>query len=154
ISRWMRKTVPAESVSLSPNSEAEKEYRLAGSALRRKIWDPLASKLFGQEQVLIVPDGNIALVSFAALPSGGRSYLLETSPTLQSLSTERDILKTQEDRAGGRRALVMGGPDFDTPPPVAAATLEATPPLVAAGALPPDGSGFFRGVPAGCKDFQ
>jgi len=91
--------------------EAEAKYRAAGTALRTRLWDPLAESLKGVARVFIVPDGALNLVSFAALPTGNR-YLLETGPTIHYLSTERDLVRT--DGAEGRGLLALGGPAFDT----------------------------------------
>ena len=69
----------------------EASYRVAGSALRRSVWDPLAAYLVGARQVFIVPDGALQVVNFAALPSGQSGYLVETGPVLNFLSAERDL---------------------------------------------------------------
>lgn len=90
--------------------EAERAYRAAGSALRIRVWDPLAESLKGATRVFIVPDGALNLVSFAALPTGNR-YLLETGPTIHYLSTERDLVRGTA--AQGRGLLALGGPAFD-----------------------------------------
>jgi CHAT domain-containing protein len=90
--------------------EAERMYRAAASALRVRIWDPLAESLQGASRVFIVPDGSLNLVSFAALPSGSR-YLLENGPTIHYLSTERDLISG--DTPTGQGLLAVGGPAFD-----------------------------------------
>ena len=45
-----------------------RQNRLAGNAVRRLLWDPVAGHLAGVDRVFVVPDGSIALVPFAALP--------------------------------------------------------------------------------------
>src|SRR5262249_5915063 len=44
---------------------AEADYRTAGAALRRRIWDPISPHLTGASRVFIVPDGALNFVSFA-----------------------------------------------------------------------------------------
>jgi CHAT domain-containing protein len=49
-----------------------------GAAVRRLVWQPLEEHLHGVKVVLVSPDGALARVPFAALPSGKKdSYLLE-----------------------------------------------------------------------------
>jgi CHAT domain-containing protein/tetratricopeptide (TPR) repeat protein len=91
--------------------EADRTYRAAATALRARVWDPIADSLKGASRVFIVPDGALNLVSFAALPVGNR-YLLESGLTIHYLSTERDLVRAAG--AEGRGLLALGGPAFDT----------------------------------------
>jgi CHAT domain-containing protein/tetratricopeptide (TPR) repeat protein len=155
VSAWRQQAAPPASGQLAADSRGERDYRRAGARLRERIWDPFAPSLHGLKQVLIVPEGSIALVSFAALPAGTDRYLLETSPVLHYLSAERDLLRAPEAAAGPTTALVIGNPDFDVPPPQTAASL-GTPPAMSAssrGVSPAEGAPF-RGTAPGCQDFQ
>ena len=89
------------------------QSRASGVALRRLVWDPLADSIGDARMVLIVPDGALGLVPFAALPVGQRSYLLETGPVIHYLSAERDLVKPPSARAAQRGLLAMGGPAFN-----------------------------------------
>jgi CHAT domain-containing protein len=62
--------------------------------------------------VLVVPDGSIGLVAFAALPWGAAGYLVEGGPTLHYLSAERDLLRPLPTDTP-RSLLALGGPDYD-----------------------------------------
>jgi CHAT domain-containing protein/tetratricopeptide (TPR) repeat protein len=154
VSLWRQQTAPPRSGSLSADTRSERDYRRAGARLRERIWDPFADTLRGLKQVLIVPEGSIALVSFAALPAGTDRYLLETSPVLHYLSAERDLLRAPDAAAEPERALMIGNPDFDMPPPQSAASPGPAPAVFAAAkGLPAEGAPF-RGAPPGCQDFQ
>jgi hypothetical protein len=96
---------------LSPR-RLEADYRRAGAALRRRIWDPLAPHLGTSDAVFVVPDGTLHLVDFAALPTEETRYLLETGPALHYLLAERDLVR-RHSATPGRGLLAMGGPDFD-----------------------------------------
>ena len=89
------------------------EYRKAGEALRKLIWDPVAPALQGARVILVVPDGAINLVNFATLPVGNDSYLIEKSPVIHYLTVERDLLSSEEAGTSGTGLLAVGGPDFD-----------------------------------------
>ncbi len=66
VARWREQ---ATGVLYAPSpEEADKRYRVAGAALRQRVWDPLRKHLNGVSTVFIVPDGVLNLVSFAALP--------------------------------------------------------------------------------------
>jgi CHAT domain-containing protein/tetratricopeptide (TPR) repeat protein len=164
VSGWRQQTMPPRSGSMAADSHSERDYRRAGARLRERIWDPFADSLRGLKQVLIVPEGSIALVSFAALPSGADRYVLETSPVLHYLSAERDLLRAPDAATEPTRALMIGNPDFDVPPPQLAAspgppaqiaaTLGPAPAVFASTrGLPAEGAPF-RGTAPGCQDFQ
>jgi CHAT domain-containing protein len=89
----------------------EREFRAAAGPLRAKVWDPLAAELAGARLVLVVPDGMLNLIPFAALPDG-RGYLVERGPVIHTLSSERDLMSsgTGEKKTG---LLAIGSPAFD-----------------------------------------
>ena len=104
------------------------EYRRAGDVLRQTIWDPIAAHLRDATRVFVVPDGAIGLVPFAALPAKGTSYLLEHSPPISYLSTERDLAAmTVPVQTGARGILALGGPAFGDAAPAAAAPVPLSP---------------------------
>jgi CHAT domain-containing protein/tetratricopeptide (TPR) repeat protein len=111
ISAW-RDQVGGQSLAagVSP-ADAERTYRVAGSRLRQRIWDPLAGRIRGVSQVFIVPDGAINLISFSALPTQPGRYLVEDGPTIHYLSTERDLVPLES--PSGQGLLAVGGPAFD-----------------------------------------
>jgi CHAT domain-containing protein/tetratricopeptide (TPR) repeat protein len=111
VSRWRREMVRGGSGR--PPNEMEVEYRAAGLALKRRIWDPLAVHLGRPKRVVVVPDGTMHLVNLAALPAEEGRYLIETGPLIQYLSAERDLVpRTAQERAG-EGMLALGGPAFD-----------------------------------------
>jgi CHAT domain-containing protein/tetratricopeptide (TPR) repeat protein len=92
---------------------AEAAYRVAGEALRRRLWDGVAPYLAGADQVFVVPDGPLHLVTLAALPVGRSDYLVESGPRIHYLSAERDLVPRQHRAASGAGLLAMGGAAFD-----------------------------------------
>ena len=92
---------------------SESEYRTAGEALRKGVWDPVAALFEGSRTVFIVPDGTINMVNFAALPVDGGRYLLEQEPMIHILSEERDLVPLDGDGRNESGLLVVGDPDFD-----------------------------------------
>jgi CHAT domain-containing protein len=89
----------------------EREYREAGDALRKRVWDPLKSELAGAKLVFVVPDGRLNLLPFAGLPDG-TGYLVEHGPVIHVLTIERDLLPgaPAEKKAG---LLAVGSPTFE-----------------------------------------
>jgi CHAT domain-containing protein len=131
----------------------EAAYRTAGAALRKKIWDPIAPHLKGTQRVFIVPDGALHLVSFAALPTGQSSYLLETGPRIHYLSAERNLVPLGEQEKKGVGLLAIGAPAFQEARLFAALRpqekeAEKAAPVFAAGAT------TFRGLRSTCDNFQ
>jgi len=91
----------------------ERAGRIAGAALRRWLWDPVAPGLSGSRTVLVVPDGAASFVNLAALPESETSYLLETGPLFHYLSAERDIVDPRSEGGERKELLAVGAVDFD-----------------------------------------
>jgi CHAT domain-containing protein/tetratricopeptide (TPR) repeat protein len=131
----------------------EAAYRTAAAALRKKIWDPIAPYLRGTQRVFIVPDGALHLVSFAALPTGHSSYLLETGPRIHYLSSERNLVPLGEQEKKGVGLLAIGAPAFQEASLFAALRPQEKEPEKAAPALVA-GPTTFRGLRSTCDNFQ
>jgi CHAT domain-containing protein/tetratricopeptide (TPR) repeat protein len=94
---------------------AEAVARQAGTRLRRRIWDPLATHTGGATRVFIVPDGALHLVTWDALPAPGGAYLVERAPLFHYVSAERDLVEGPP-APPGRGLLVVDSPAFDGTP--------------------------------------
>jgi CHAT domain-containing protein len=133
VAAW-RKEISQEMNSAGLGQKANlARMNAAGKALREAVWDPIASRVKGSTRVLLVPDGALQLINFAALPTNGDAYLVESGPLLHTLSTERDVLSgTAGERSNerarpslaksgqtsgtdpvGRGMLALGNPAFD-----------------------------------------
>lgn len=150
VARW-RTTTAREALAGGRAAKAgEASYQKVAEELRRALWDPIASHLGAAQQVFIVPDGTLNVVSLAALPTGDGRYLIETGLRVHYLSAERDL--ASPDNAGSRGGLVaLSNPDFNDrrlftalgprqvgEAPVTAATTAA----------------LFRGSRSACGSFQ
>ena len=111
VSRWHAEIMNIV-VADSP-SEAENTYRVAGAALRRRVWDPVAGYVKGATTVFVVPDGTLNLLSLAALPVGQTGYLIDAAPVIHYLSAERDLVSSSSAATGNRGLLAVGGAAFD-----------------------------------------
>lgn len=107
---------------------AERACRAAGGQVRKRLWDPLASRL-GDARTVYIVDGPLGDVPWLALPVGTREYLAERGPALRVLEAESDLLRVPG-AGGADRMLALGAPDFDRRSPRAS---EDT--LLAAGVL-------------------
>ncbi|MFN8587615.1 MAG: CHAT domain-containing tetratricopeptide repeat protein [Candidatus Eisenbacteria bacterium] len=124
---------------------AETRARASGAKLRARVWDPLAAAVTGATRLLVVPDGALQLVDFAALPGARDRWLAETLPPLVRLGAERD-LETLDDTDSSAGSLVaFGGADFDGAPELVAASREAA---------AADGAPRRRGEPVACAQFR
>ena len=99
--------------------QSEASYRNAAARLRLRIWDPLTPYWKGAGRLFVVPDGELHLVSFAALPVG-RGYQVETGPAIHYLTVERDLAagapSAEERPAKGHGMLLVANPAFDAGP--------------------------------------
>ena len=114
VTEW-RDGIVATGRRTSTQGAPPRSARASGAALRRMVWDPIASRLGESTRVFIVPDGALSLVPFAALPVGPRSFLLDTGPVIHYLSAERDVVLRGRARTAERGLLAVGGPAFDWP---------------------------------------
>lgn len=100
------------------------DYLEAATALRERVWDPLGPDLKDSKQIFLVPDGNLNLISFAALPVEGNRFLVEQDPLLHIVVTERSLAewgmvagsRGQSVTGGAGGLLVVGDPDFGSAP--------------------------------------
>jgi CHAT domain-containing protein/Tfp pilus assembly protein PilF len=111
VARWQAETTGA--VNAASPADAEISYRTAGAALRRRVWDPISKHLAGATTALVVPDGQLNLVSLAALPIGETKYLIDDGPVIHYLSAERDLVSNPSPAAANRGLLAVGGAAFD-----------------------------------------
>jgi CHAT domain-containing protein len=109
VAEW-RRAIALE--ASEPSGENATGSRSTGGLLRRRIWDPLFPAGDAPRRVLIVPDGAIGLVPFAALPVGTRSFLIEREATLHYLTAERDVTRPTAPAVAGRGLLALGGAAF------------------------------------------
>lgn len=91
----------------------EPEVLASGARLRSRIWDPVSEAIGNVTRVLVVPDGLISFVSFAALPDAGGAYLAESGPSIHLVSAERDLAVARQAADRHEGLLVVGDPDFD-----------------------------------------
>ena len=110
VEHWRREMSPVLAPSIAG-------YRRTGAALRSAVWDPLESHLAGVDRVFLVPDGRLALVAFAGLPSWRPgTYLAEDRLAIHYLSSERDLVGEATGASVNAGALIVGAPDFSAAP--------------------------------------
>jgi CHAT domain-containing protein/tetratricopeptide (TPR) repeat protein len=113
-SRW-RNGITAEIESGRPTARSERVHRTIGIELRRLIWDPLQPSLPRVSRIFLVADGPLHMVNLIALPRDRGGYLLEDTSLVLSLSTERDLIRRDEERGTG--LLIVDDPDYQRKPP-------------------------------------
>ena len=123
---------------------AERQMHQAGELLRQQVWDPVAASFAAADKVFVVPDGALNLVAQAALPATPSGYLLERGPTIHYLSTERDLIRSDNDAAPGLGLLALGAPSFEA----------ASARSMASGPNAIQGTPTFRGSVSSCPSFQ
>ncbi len=115
IERWRKLAGKPPEGSAREQSGAEAACRMAGQALRVRVWDPLESLLAGSRMVFIVPDGSFDLLNLVALPAADAGYLIESPYVIHYLSAERDIVTAGDLPPRGTGLLALGGASFDMP---------------------------------------
>lgn len=149
IARWREQMAREATASGRSPKQAQALYRAAASELRRKIWDPLIPQLGGATKVFVVPDGDLHLINFAALPIGNTDYLVDREPLIHYLSTERDLVATPlPSRNVGM--LVVGAPAFDA----TRITAALTPGANSAEGQASSPLHTFRGNRSACGEFR
>jgi len=152
VSRWKERAALGAEALLDPEV-AEREYRVAGEALRKRVWDPVAPHLGEAKRVFVVPDGPLHLVNLAALPSGQDRYLVEEDRVIHYVSAERDLAGAGARKGRGRGLLALGGPAFDETSLFAALMPKPEEPEEKPSALMAALS-LFRGGLSDCEDLR
>lgn len=90
--------------------------RRVGRRLRARIWEPLLATIGPHRTVWLVPDGQLNMVPFAALPGDGSDdYLIETF-TFSHLASGRELIQPEGPAPRpGTGALLVGGVDYGRP---------------------------------------
>jgi len=121
--------------------------------LRTRVWDPVAARLAGAQRVLIVPEGDLNLVNFAALPTEPEGYLVEHGPLMHLLTAETDVVALEVGPSRNSGLLALGDADFDATELFAA----LRPPGTESGDDTDDEivtrQEPYRGLPMTCPDF-
>ena len=138
VTKW-RAEIDRERSSLGRSAQNnEAQYREAAAALRQAVWDPVQRRLDSAARVYIVPDGALQQVNFAALPSSGEGYLVESGPLLHLLTAEHDLTAPAA-QPSGTELLVVADPQFQAKPgALSAARAHAA---------------SYRGASSTCPDF-
>jgi len=97
---------------LSPDHLNLEEFRAIAAEIYRLIVNPVKDKVSHAATLLIAPDGDLNLVSFASLVDGDGAYLIEKVP-IHYLSSGRDLLRSKREAAHGTGLLAVGDPDYD-----------------------------------------
>ncbi len=118
----------------------------SGVALRRAVWDPVAAKLGPSKRAFVVPDGELNVVPFAALPGADGRALVEGGLDFHLLASERDLAPVDAGAATGRGLLAVGGAWFDS---LGAGDVPAS--LLASAAPAND---TWRGPASSCSEFR
>ena len=109
-----REAYRANKVSPAYEAAAELTVKKMGRELDRLLIDPLRLYLgTADSRLLLVPDGALHLIPFAALVDPDDKYLIETR-SCGYLSSGRDLLRPAA--AQGQGVEVFAGPDFDLAP--------------------------------------
>ena len=100
--RSWRKQASGQSIAAGVSStRADRSYLAASIRLRRTRLGSVGPVVVGASRIFVVPDGLLNLVNLAALPDGD-GYLVERSPVIHYLTTERDVLLPVRDAGAPR----------------------------------------------------
>jgi len=106
IRTWRTAVGPGERGRISERASVE----AAGTALAKKIWEPIMPALGGRRRVCLAPDGELAFVSFGALPGREPGRFLIEEFDLGYVATGRDLVRETTGQAGA--PVLVGSPEF------------------------------------------
>lgn len=116
VARWVEEVAFGTRIPNRTPAQAMAACFAAGDSLRRLVWDPIEPLLRDAQFVLVVPEGALHQLNFAALPATADRYLIDAGWRLHSLSAERDVVSFSGSHRPGKAFLVVGGVDFDALP--------------------------------------
>ena len=109
VAAWRRAAGPGKDGAAAERAVVE----AAGKALAALVWRPVAAALGEARQVYLCPDGDLAFVSFAALPGREDGKFLIDDYDLAYLASGRDLLRPSASREGA--SVLVGAPAFGRP---------------------------------------
>ena len=89
----------------------EKDIKLSRK-IYNLVFEPLKNELGNVKEIFISPDGNLNLIPFEVLQGPDGRYLIEDY-TFNYLAAGRDVVGFGQIKGKGKKALLMGDPDFD-----------------------------------------
>ncbi len=92
---------------------ALREYRDRSRRLRELVWSPFARLVETVGKIYVSPDAVLNAISFAALPEGDNSYLVENHD-IAYVNALRDIWRDPAAAVLDGRLLSVGDPDFES----------------------------------------
>lgn len=98
--------------SLLGKRSNERQVKRAGNVLYKRLFARLTELLGEHRRLLIVPDGNLNLVQFAALVDEDGRYLIENYD-ISYLTSGRELLRLREPFSSEGVAMVIADPAFD-----------------------------------------
>jgi len=85
---------------------------ISSGDIYKLVFQPLRKELGDMREIFISPDGNLNLIPFEILQGPDGRYLIEDY-TFNYLSVGRDVLGFGQIEDKGKKALLIGDPDFD-----------------------------------------
>ena len=111
IASWREIMAPSDDMALTQRVD------LRGARVREGVWEPLEVHLRRSKQVIVVPDGSLAVAPLAALPMANGRYWIEEQ-ALVLVEQAGDLVRAESWRASDlKAALLVGGLDYGEPDP-------------------------------------
>jgi tetratricopeptide (TPR) repeat protein len=98
-----------------PSEEDNREYKAISKKLFDTVWRPITRYVGNEDILFIAPDGDLNLISFAALVDDEDEYIIRKH-NVHYTSSARDIIKLDISRGDQSGLLAIGGPDYDANP--------------------------------------
>jgi hypothetical protein len=98
----------------APDAEGRRSDKAALDAASQElaalVWNPIVPALAGCRKVYLSPDGELAFVSFGALPGSKPDRFVIDDYDITYVATGRDLVRTGSSQANA--PLLVGAPDF------------------------------------------
>lgn len=95
-----------------PGPEAQRQYFEISRRLYQHVWQPIAGEVPDSAAILIAPDGELNLISFAGLLVPDGKYLIERH-AVHYVTSSAEAGRSLRPEVQGSGLLALGDPDFD-----------------------------------------
>ncbi|HXG70843.1 MAG TPA: CHAT domain-containing protein [Gemmatimonadaceae bacterium] len=112
IDTWRQCLTSPQASTVSRAMASEGVCVAAAQRVRELVWDPIEPLVADSKRIIIAPDGQLRLISWAALVDRDGRYFVDRPELFSVVDAERDLLRTPRRQGHSRAMMLVADPAF------------------------------------------